>query len=161
MAEPKITGLMRIVDGNTNLRTLKELNTLLTTINTNLEKLIPVSLYNNGSGTKSVTISNLSNYNYLDIEIRTKYYDMKQIVRYYLDTLPNSDGNAVNYHGNFNMCFLAYDGCIQDLVGHINRDGNTISISQEHYINHIMGSNTINCNSIDRMYITKIFGYKK
>lgn len=32
MAEPKITGVMRIVDGSTNLRTLKELNTLVTTL---------------------------------------------------------------------------------------------------------------------------------
>ena len=39
MAEPKITGAMRIVDGSTNLRTLKELNTLLTTLNTNVTNL--------------------------------------------------------------------------------------------------------------------------
>ena len=40
MAEPKITGAMRIVDGSTNLRTLKELNTLLTTLNNNLTTLM-------------------------------------------------------------------------------------------------------------------------
>lgn len=33
MAEPKINGIMRIVDGSTDLRTLKEMNSLLTTIN--------------------------------------------------------------------------------------------------------------------------------
>ena len=36
MAEPKINGIMRIVDGSTDLRTLKEMNSLLTTINNNL-----------------------------------------------------------------------------------------------------------------------------
>lgn len=39
MAEPKITGAMRIVDESTDLRTLKEVNTLLTTLNTNLTTL--------------------------------------------------------------------------------------------------------------------------
>lgn len=39
MAEPKITGAMRIVDGSTNLRTLKELNTLVTTLNTRVTTL--------------------------------------------------------------------------------------------------------------------------
>lgn len=43
MAEPKITGAMRIVDGSTNLRTLKELNTLLTTLNNNLTTLMNFS----------------------------------------------------------------------------------------------------------------------
>lgn len=43
MAEPKINGIMRIVDGSTNLRTLKELNTLLTTLNNNLTTLMNFS----------------------------------------------------------------------------------------------------------------------
>lgn len=39
MAEAKINGNLRIVDGNTNLRTLKELNTLVTTLNTKVTAL--------------------------------------------------------------------------------------------------------------------------
>lgn len=39
MAEPKITGAMRIVDGSTNLRTLKELNTNVTNLTTRVTSL--------------------------------------------------------------------------------------------------------------------------
>lgn len=38
MTEPKITGAMRIMDGSTKLRTLKEINALL-------DKLLPTKLF--------------------------------------------------------------------------------------------------------------------
>lgn len=43
MAELKINGLARIMNGVTSLRTLLELNTLATTLNTNLTNLINLS----------------------------------------------------------------------------------------------------------------------
>lgn len=166
MAELKIGGDIRITDGNIDLRTLKELNIEITKLNNIIDKLIPITLYNNGVGTKSATISDLSNYKYLDIEIRTVVYKMKTTIRYYLDTLPDGGGSSTTsttyiYNGNFVMCFLAYEGCLQELFGTIVKNEDTISIEKEHYINHYIGSNTIVCNPIDRMVITKILGYKK
>lgn len=43
MAEPRINGLLRVMNGNTNMRTLKEMNDLLTSINDNLNKIINYS----------------------------------------------------------------------------------------------------------------------
>lgn len=43
MAEPRINGLLRVMNGNTNMRTLKEMNDLLTSINNNLNKIINYS----------------------------------------------------------------------------------------------------------------------
>lgn len=76
MAEPKITGAMRITDGNTDLRTLKELNTLLTTLNTNMTNLTnsvnslkPKLLYYNTSGGTNVALNDtVTNYDWFIIE---------------------------------------------------------------------------------------------
>lgn len=43
MAEPRINGLLLVMDGNTDMRTLKEMNDLLTSINNNLNKIINYS----------------------------------------------------------------------------------------------------------------------
>lgn len=83
MAEQRINGAMRIMDGTTNLRTLKELNALATTLNTNLTnltttvntlntnlaKILPKSLYANSSGTTgNITLSDtIANYTYIEI----------------------------------------------------------------------------------------------
>lgn len=63
MAEPRINGNLRVMNGTTNMRTLKEMNDLL-------NKLMPVSLYDGGdTGTlKSVTLKETAaNFGLIDI----------------------------------------------------------------------------------------------
>lgn len=72
MAEVKINGALRIMDGTTSLRTLKEINTAITTLNTaitTLKTLLPVSLYENTSGENGdITLSETAaNFNLIDI----------------------------------------------------------------------------------------------
>lgn len=69
MAELQINGNFRVVDGSTKLRTLKELNTLVTNLNNTITQLKPVSLYENTNGNGgTITLKETSaNFNLMDI----------------------------------------------------------------------------------------------
>lgn len=67
MAEPRINGICRVMDGNTNLRTLKEINTLLTKLNNQKPSIITCFL----SGRPTYTSTSGQEWTKLKISLNT------------------------------------------------------------------------------------------
>lgn len=109
-------------------------------------------LFQSNDGVFRAVITGLSNYKFLDIEIRTVVYGRKQIKRMYLDT--------TDFKENVSFVFLAYGDMIQTLMCDIEYNGfDTLELKDQRFTN---ATNNVfaSMGTIDRMRITKIIGYK-
>ena len=150
----KINGDIVIKDGNTDLRSLKELNTQVNTNTSNINKLTAVQLYSNDTGTREITINNLSQYSYIDIEFRTAYYDRKVTKRMYL--------NSSVFKENIIMGYFPYDNRIQQVFADLEYNGsNKLKIINEYFFNYNISSSSIaGAGALSYLRITRIYGYK-
>lgn len=123
MAEGKINGNLKINDGSTDYRTLKELNNLVTTLNTNLTKILPVCLYDstgidgptlnkaNGiRGTESVSI-NMTEYKCIEVYGygNTRKYQWNLKIRLDIPVMLNTFNLPSKYWGNSVFIDTIYD----------------------------------------------------